>query len=480
MKSLTKNSLFNAFYQVLNMVFPLISSAYVARILLPYGVGRVAYAQNIAAYFVTAAALGIPTVGLRAISKSRDNQEKKDKVFSELIILNAISTTVSLVLYVVLIFSNPTFRADIGLYFATGVVIILNYINVDWLYQGHEEYVYIVVRNIITKVLFYGALFVFVNTKKDYVVYAVISSLATGGNYVFNIIRARKYISFTLKDLDLKQHFKSVFLIACSLFLGSIYSQLDITMLGAMVGEESVGFYSYAHKILKMGVNFCTAVTIAFLPRLSYYFENDRNEFYSLVKKGTQIVSFLAIPAIVGLFIMAPEAICLLFGNEFLPAVQTLRIFSILIAVFSFGNLMCYQMMLCSGNEKKHVIVLSAAATLNVILNAILIPKIKQDGAAIASVCTELFINLLEGIYFYRLLKLEFDWRSLGQAIFSALVMGLSIMALKMIMPASIVEFVCCVVIGVCLYVGMNVVLKNQFTLNAIDSIKRKIRIKAN
>ena len=96
MKSLAKNSIYNVIYQILNIVFPLISSIYVARVLMPDGVGRVAYAQNIASYFVSAAALGVPTVGLRAISIVRDNREQRNKVFSELFFLNAISTTIAI------------------------------------------------------------------------------------------------------------------------------------------------------------------------------------------------------------------------------------------------------------------------------------------------------------------------------------------------------------------------------------------------
>ena len=60
MKSLTKNTFFNTIYNITNMIFPLISSMYVARILFSDGVGKVSYAQNIVSYFVSFAALGIP------------------------------------------------------------------------------------------------------------------------------------------------------------------------------------------------------------------------------------------------------------------------------------------------------------------------------------------------------------------------------------------------------------------------------------
>lgn len=475
MKSLAKNSLFNAMYQVLNIIFPLISSIYVARVLLPEGVGRVAYAQNIAAYFVTAAALGIPTVGLREISNARDDKQKVSNIFSELSIMNICSTFLAIAVYSILVFCNSAFRADYQLYLATGLVILFNIINIDWLYQGHEEYVYIVVRSIAVKALSLLALFLFVRNKYDYVAYAAISSLAVCGNYLFNVVRARKYVTFQLHGLNFKRHIKPIFFFAGTLFFNAIYSKTDATMLGIIVGEESVGYYSYAHKVLQVGISFCAAVTSAFLPRLSYYFQKDKNQFYTLVARGVQIISFLAVPAATGLFLLAPEAIVMLFGDKFLPAAQTLRIFAVLIIVFAFGNLLCYQMMICTENEKKYAGILACAAVINVVLNFVLIPKYQQDGAALASVLTELFINIVVGMYFVRLLRIKFDWRVIGQAAFTSGIMAISIILVKKYAKGNLLSFFCSVSIGTVIYVVMNLLLKNQLVRDAVRLIRRKL-----
>ena len=474
MKSLAKNSLFNALYQMLNMIFPLITSMYVARTLLPEGVGRVAYAQNIASYFVTAAALGIPTVGLRAVSIERNNKLKLNKVFSELVILNACSTLISLLLYLSLVFGNPAIKVDYPLYLAVGLVIAFNLINIDWFYQAHEEYVYIVIRSIVVKVLSLLGLFVFVTSKEDYVIYAVLTSFATCGNYIFNIVRVKRYVTFSFRDLNLLQHIKPVMFFAGTLFFAAIYGKVDTTMLGIIVGDESVGYYSYAHKILQIGVSFCASITSAFLPRLSYCYEHDKEQFYALIAKGLHIIAFLSIPAATGLFILAPEAIVLLFGAAFMPAAQTLRIFSGLIIVYAFGNLMCYQMMICSGSEKKHVVVLACAAVMNVILNLVLIPRFKHNGAAIASVVTEAFINIVESIYFAKLLKLKYNWTVMREALISSGIMGLSILFLKNIVHGSVFAFGCCIIIGVVVYVTVNIIFKNKLVTEGIILMRRK------
>ena len=60
-KKLVRNSLYNVAYRCLSIIFPLVSSIYVARILTPVNLGKVSAAQNIVSYFLICSAMGIPT-----------------------------------------------------------------------------------------------------------------------------------------------------------------------------------------------------------------------------------------------------------------------------------------------------------------------------------------------------------------------------------------------------------------------------------
>ena len=130
-KSLAKNSIYNIIYTVANILFPFVTSIYVSRILLPVGVGKVASAQNIASYFVTLAALGLPSYGVREFAKVRDNKAERDKLFTELLLLNIISTTLAVVGFLVLVFINTGFNGEWALYGACGLAIFFNYLNID-------------------------------------------------------------------------------------------------------------------------------------------------------------------------------------------------------------------------------------------------------------------------------------------------------------------------------------------------------------
>lgn len=476
MKSLAKNSAFNALYTVLNLLFPLVTSVYVARVLLPEGVGKVAYAQSIVSYFVTFASLGLPNYGLREIARVKGEQEKKNKLFTELLIVNGISTSLSLLAYILLVLMVPSIHAQLPLFIACGFLIFLNYFNIDWFYQGEEEYVYIVCRSIVIKVLSIIALLLFVRQRSDYVLYACISSMALGGNYILNIINSRKYVRLTFKDIDIRPHLKPIIIMAAGVLLASIYSKIDATMLGIMAGDRATGLYTNASKIVDMIVSTSTAITAVFMPRLSYYFVNDKDKFIKLIKKGTGVLAFITFPLAIGLFILAPKAVLLLFGSEFAGSAIIIRVLCIMIIIKGFGNLLCYQLVMCTGNEKERISAAFFGSLSNVVMNATLIPIFTGVGAAVASVIAEAIVNGYQLFKMKKILDIRFDKDTLWKSVLSAVAMGAVCGIVGRIELGLLVSVVVTIISGAVVYIAMNAVLKNRMLYEAVEIVRKKIR----
>lgn len=476
MKSLAKNGAFNVVYSVVNMIFPLITSIYVSRILLVEGIGKVSYVQNIVSYFIAFAALGQPVYGTREIAKVRFRQEEKNKVFSELFILNSFSTLGFSVMYLILVFSSTQFNSQLALMLASGLLIFFNFINVDWFYQGEEEYEYIAIRSIIIKTISIIFIIVFVKSKEDYVLYALISSLAMGGNYIFNIFNLNEKVRFTIKGLDMKRHLTPLLILMTTIFLGSVYSKIDITMLGIFKSDYDVGLYSYAFKIINMIITACIAISTVFLPRLSFYYSNDKNKFHQLIQFGIRLITFISVPAAVGTFLLSEKIIVLLFGSAFKPAAGTIQIFAILIIVKSFGDLLCYQLIICTGNEKKRLPAYFLASVSNILLNVMLIPILSFNGAAIASVITEFVVNGFQLIKIKKIVKLSMDWNSIRQAIISTIFMVVVVIAILNITESLSLLFqvVFSIVGGGAIYLIINMVTKNEILYSVADKIKNK------
>lgn len=472
MKSLSKNAVFNVVYNVLNMFFPLATSVYVSRVLGPDGVGVVSYAQNIAGYFIMFAALGLPVHGVREIAKVMNDQENTNKVFSELFLINFISTTLCTITYLILIYNVNDFSKDIILYLCCGLQIVFNYINIDWFYQGKEEYVYIVCRSIVIKVLSLLSIILLVRTRDDYVFYALISSIALGGNYIFNVVHARKTVRITWKGLHFKRHVKPLMIFAVNTILYSIYTKVDITMLGSMNSETATGLYTNASKIIIMVTTACASISSVFLPRLSYLFQEDRKRFEELLKFGGDVLAFITIPASTGLFMMAPQLMELLFGTKFLGAVLTVRIFSVLIMVKGFGDLYGYQLVISTGHEKDRLWASVWATLINVALNAVLIPLWAHNGAAVASVVSEITVSGYQIGKMWKYLPVNELKRPVRQGLVSSFIMAA---VLAVFLKLHVVLWMQCVLgvgFGGIIYLVLNILMKNEFLFSILSKIR--------
>ena len=133
--SIRRNFLMNTILRAANVIFPLITILYVSRILLPAGLGRVSFATSFIAYFNMAAQLGIPTYGIRACAKVRDDKEELSRVTLELLLLNLIGTVISYAAITLCLLFIPRVRADKILFIILSLTIILNAIGMEWLYQ---------------------------------------------------------------------------------------------------------------------------------------------------------------------------------------------------------------------------------------------------------------------------------------------------------------------------------------------------------
>ena len=161
-KSLKLNFIMNAILTMSSFLFPLISFPYVSRILGPDGTGRVDFATSLIAYFLMFAQLGIPTYGVRACAKVRDNKHLLTKTAHELLIINLVMSAVSYAVLFLAVLFVPRLRQDRVLYILVSLTILFNTIGMEWLYKALEQYTYITIRSILFKIVSLAAMFLLV------------------------------------------------------------------------------------------------------------------------------------------------------------------------------------------------------------------------------------------------------------------------------------------------------------------------------
>lgn len=395
--SVKLNFLMNAILTISAFIFPLITFPYVSRILLPEGTGKVSFATSVVTYFALFAQLGIPTYGIRACAKVRDNKEKLTRTVQEIFIINIV---MSLITYIVFLVLNivPRMQADKTLFVITSSTILFNAIGMDWLYKGLEKYTYITIRSIIFKFIALLAMFMFVHQKSDYIVYGGISIFAGSASNICNLLNVKKYIQIKpIGKYNIKQHMRPILIFFAMSCATTIYTNLDTVMLGFMKTDMDVGYYNAAVKIKNILLGIVTSLGTVLLPRASYYIENDyMEEFRRITQKAINFVFLISIPLTVYFILYAKEGILFLSGNAYSKAILPMQVIMPTLIFIGLTNIMGIQILVPLGREKIVLYSEIAGAIVDLFINILLIPRMAATGAAIGTLIAELAVWIVQ------------------------------------------------------------------------------------
>lgn len=388
---MTLNFVMNAILTMSQFLFPLITFPYISRILLPTGTGKVSFATSVVSYFALFAQLGIPTYGIRACAKVRDDRKALERTVQELFLINLIMSILAYIVLFLAIAFVPRMRQEKALFLIVGLTILFNAIGMEWLYKALEQYTYITVRSIIFKLIAVVAMFVLVHEQKDYVIYGEISILAASASNVFNFFHAHKYVSIKpVGSYNFRQHLKPIVIFFAMSCAATIYTNLDTVMLGFMTSDAEVGYYNAAVKIKSILVSVVTSLGVVLLPRASYYVECKlMDKFCRITHVALNFVILISVPLTVYFILFAKEGIFFLSGAEYEASIVPMQIIMPTLLFIGLTNIMGIQTLIPLGKEKVVLYSEIAGAVADLLLNVALIPSMASAGAAIGTVVAE-------------------------------------------------------------------------------------------
>jgi O-antigen/teichoic acid export membrane protein len=398
-----KNIFYNVLLAISQVLFPLITFPYLARVLGPDNIGLYNFSESYARYFALVAALGISVYGVREIAKKQDQPKALSNTFTELFLINLIATCVLSVVYICTIIYSNKLSSNATIFYWSFVFFFFQVFVLEWFFTGINQFKFIAVRFFIIRLVFVAAIFIFIKETNDYVKYMQLQVGLTFFLGVINFVYLFKFIDIKttkLKDLNLIKHLKPLFLLFLTIFSISVYLHFDTVLLGILADNESVGYYSAPLKLVKIIIAVLAAITAAMFPKMVQHFEQgDLLQFKKMLNQSFELIMSIGIPTAILVYLLAPEIIFILFGSSFELAIIPLQITAPLILIVSLSTIFGFQIL--SVHSKDSAILKSAVAGMLFSLTAsfLLIPRFKQEGAAYIILCTELLVLSLF-IYF--------------------------------------------------------------------------------
>ena len=390
-KSIKLNFIMNATLQISAFIFPLITFPYVSRILGPSGTGNVSFATSIVTYFALFAQLGIPTYGIRATARVRDDKVLLSKTVQEIFIINAVMCVLAYIVFFVVLNLVPKMYNDKVLFIIISSTILFNSVGMDWLYKGLEKYTYITIVSIIFKFIAIILMFVCVHHKNDYVIYGAISIFAVSASNICNLVNIHKLIYIKpILNYEFTKHFYPIMIFFAMSCATTIYTNLDTVMLGFMKDNVEVGYYNAAIKIKNVLLGVVTSLGTVLLPRASYYVENNMySEFKRIAGKALNFVVLISFPLCLYFILFAKEGVLFLSGDAYTEAILPMQILMPTLIFIGLTNIMGIQMLIPLGREKVVLYSEIAGAIVDLAINIVLIPIMSSSGAALGTLVAE-------------------------------------------------------------------------------------------
>lgn len=478
-RSIKSNFLFNLLNTGTHLLFPLITFPYASRIMLAEGIGQVSFFQSIISYISLFTCLGIPMYANREIARVRDDVKKRSEVAVEILLLHAMLTIMGYIAVAVICMTVAKVQTDIPLFIILSASIFFTAIGCEWFYQGIEDFKYIAIRGIIIKCISVVLLLVLVKTKDDILWYGVYSVAGVLGGNVFNFFRLRKYVGINMLDIHSLRplrHLKPTLQIFAFSVIISFYGQMNNVLLGFMDSETSVGYFTTATKLLAITMTISTALSNVMLPRASYLIaENKMDEFRAVIQKSYDFIVALTLPLCISLIFTSHDAILLLSGASFEPAILASQIVAVTIISVGLSNIMGMQILYPIGKINIVILCTFIGAVVNTVLNVMLIPAYQHNGTAIAYMLTEFVITLSMFLIGRKYYPIRFFKRQHLNYLFATLIMAVSLYYIGTLQYDTIMSFVLMVVVGIIEYGVILLMLRDPIIMMVIETIKQRL-----
>lgn len=466
-----KNYLYNASYQLLAIILPLITAPYVSRTLKPSGVGIYSYTNSLIQWFTILSILGIDLYGQKQIASVRDNKKKLSITFWEIQIVKTVFTTISFILLYLFILIYGKYSKYLWL---QSLNIVATLLDISWLYMGLENFKITVIRNTIVKIASLILIFTFVKNSSDVGLYIFITGLAVAvGNFT---------LWPYLKDIIQKVNFKKLhpfkhFIPTLAYFIPQnatqIYLIINKNMLGFMDTTTASGFYNNADNLTRMVLVSVTSVGTVMMPHIANEFsKGNLNNIKKYTYTSFEFVSALSFAMAFGIAGIAQKGAVLFYGNGYGPVGTAMMIESIIILFLGWSNTLGTQYLIPTNRVHKYTQSVMIGAGINIILNIPLINFFGLDGAMFATVISQFIIIL----YQFNLVKNELNFhmmfRDNHKYLFSGLLMFIVVYYMNNKMSGNFISLVIQIIIGAIIYIIMMFLLRVHLLKVIFETVK--------
>ena len=450
---IAKNTAVLLVANIISKVLSFFYVMYIARYLGAEGFGILSFALAFTGIFGVLTDLGLSPLTVREVAREKSLAVKYlgnitvIKIFLVIITFGLIALTINFLSY-----PEQTIKV---VYLVALSVIFSSFSNMfTSIFQAYEKMEYQSLGQILNSILMLsGALFAIsrgLSVVGFASIYFIVSVIVLGYSF---LVSAWKFVLPRI-ELDFsfwKPTIKEALPFGLSGIFITIYYWIDSVMLSLMKGNEVVGWYNAAYRLIVILLFIPSIINIVVFPAMSRFHISSQNSLNLMSRKYFKFMLAIGIPIGVGTTLLADKVILLIFGAGYIQSIIALQIL-VWAMVFIFANAAFVRLF---GSINKQIIVTKITGICmieNIILNLLIIPLFSYIGASITTVITEFTIVTLVLIFAYKTgysVQIREFLTNISKVIIASLIMGVFIWKLRSL------NLLILVLLSTLLYIGI-------------------------
>lgn len=378
--------------QAFNLITPLLVVPHIVGICGIANYGKISIGMAVSFFIMVFIDYGSDIIGVKDVAVNRDNHEELEKTFlttfaSKLILLIGV-----LLVFAVLIWFVPFFNTEKELFFLGLPILIGQFINPTWFLQGVENFKWITILTIISKLIYLFGIFFFIRALGDYVFVNLwwgIGTIAANGfafvyiyrKYGFSFKNTRKENVLRLLGNNFSMFFSQIFV--------SLQMYAPIMLIGFFGNNLMAGQYKIVEQII---VIFKTYIYLFFnfvYPRVCFLWEQSIKEALKFWKTFNGL-NFIFISCSMAVIYALSDWAVSYFTKTNIAEIAGLLRLAVLIPLLLAVSIPLKQLLLGDNQQKLYVRITMVMVVVNLIAMVLLLDRYKIYGVLLSLVVTEI------------------------------------------------------------------------------------------
>lgn len=395
--------------QAINIVSPLLILPYIIFMCGEEGLGKVGVGMSLALILSGIIDYGSYINGVKDISINRTDKKILEFHFKSIYLSKFILFLGVFLFFILLVCFVPFFEQDKRLYFYSFFIVVGQFINPIWFFQGIENFKLISFINVTSKVIYIFLVFTLLHETSDYIYVNLFLGLgAIIGNVIGLIWLIKKY-SFSITSFELKPAvyiIKNEFSFSISQLFLSVYQYSPILLISYVAGDFIAGQFKVIDQIVSI---FKTYLNMFFY----FVYANICLEINKGVKQGLKVwkqyngLNFLFLFFVLSVFYVYADLILTHFKIDSKDLDKTVQYFRIGIIVPFLVSISqpLRQLMFAFSENKIYIKITIVTTILNFVLLLLFTEYYGLGGAFLSIIIIEIIIIIVYNIILMKHLK---------------------------------------------------------------------------